>query len=318
MNTSRSESSRRAVAYLISPAIAALAATALLDPFGILPRDRSTLSATTSGRMDEDADGLVFKQERILETIPSVADSDQDGFGDGEELARKTSPVNAVVQPVGNDLDAGITARGDRDGLHALVAVYVPDSDYQSLNVRIGILVGRRMAFLRPSLMLSQSSVEFVPGKDPNSTVAMLDMRFPRSWVDANGHLTMFTTVSRAGSGTNLAAATMDLFNHGGIVVLAMPDPSFVPTQGVNGFSQGGGTLYKPLTIANDEPPEGWTMGEVCFQNAQTVMISGAVVVHEISSAECQGGWEGACPPDCSSSVGTTFTTVDPVILVGG
>lgn len=318
MKTPKSEGSRRAVAYLVSPAVAFLAAATLLDPFGIAPGIPSGLSATSSGQTDQDGDGLVFRQEVILETIPSEADSDLDGFGDAEELARKTSPVNALVYPQDDAIGLGITARGDRDGLHALVAVYVPDGNYQGLDVKIGILVGRRLEFLRPSLLLSRSHLEFVAGAAVNSTVALLDLRFPRSWVDAHGHLTMFATVSSAGTGTNEAAAVMDLFNLGGVIVLAMPDPSFVPIQGLGGPSQGCGTLFKPLTLVNDEPPAGWTMGEVCFQESQTVMISGAVAVHEVSFADCQGGWEGACPPDCSSSVGTTFTTVDPMSLVGG
>lgn len=318
MKTPKSEGSRHAVAYLVSPAVAVLAVATLLDPFGIAPGDPSSLSATSSDLRDQDGDGLVYSQERILETTPTAEDSDLDGFGDSEELARKTSPLNALVHPEGDAIEVGMTARGERDGLHALVAVYVPDSDYQGLDVKIGILVGRRMIFLRPSMILAQSRLEFVVGAAANSSIALLDFRFPRSWVDADGHLTMFATVSRAGSGTNDAAAAMDLFNLGGVVALAMPDPSYVPMQGLGGSPQGSGTLFKPLTLADDEPPAGWTMGEVCFQNAQTVMVSGAVVVHEISSAECQGGWEGACPPDCSSSVGTTFTTVDPVILVGG
>jgi hypothetical protein len=308
-----------AIAHVALPGIALLAVAALLDPFGITKVRSSGLAASSSPTNDQDGDGIVFRQERILETIPSEPDSDLDGFGDAEELARKTSPINAAVFPTGNDIGMGITARGDRDGLHALVAVYVPDGNYQTLNVKIGVVVGRRLEFLRPSIMQTQTHLNFVPGSASNSQVGLLDLRFPRSWVDASGHLTMFTTASNIGSGTNQAAASMDLFNQDGVIVLAMPDPSYVPPPGLSSAPpQGRDTLFKPLTLAGDDPPAGWSMGEVCAQSAQAVMIGGALVVHEISSAECQGGWEGACPPDCSSSVGTTFTTVDPVVLVGG
>ena len=154
MKTPTSERSRHAVAYLVSPAVAVLAVATLLDPFGIAPGDPSSLSATSSDLRDQDGDGLVYRQERILETTPTAEDSDLDGFGDSEELARKTSPLNALVHPEGNAIEVGMTARGERDGLHALVAVYVPDSDYQGLDVKIGLLVGRRMFFLRPSMIL--------------------------------------------------------------------------------------------------------------------------------------------------------------------
>lgn len=318
MKAPKFEVSRDAVAHIALPGIALLAVAALIDPFGITNVGSTELAASSSSPADLDVDGLVFRQERILETIPSEWDSDLDGYGDAEELARKTSPINAGVHPTGDSIGMGITARGDRDGLHALVAVYVPDGNYAALNVKLGVLVSRRMEFLRNSYVLTQSRLSFVPGSGPTSQVALLDVRFPRSWVDATGHLTMFATASVPGSGTNQAAAAMDLFNEDGVIVLAMPDPSYVPPQGSGGPPQGRDTLFKPLTLGGDDPPINWSMGEVCAQSAQAVTIGGAVVVHEISSAECQGGWEGACPPDCSSSVGTTFTTVDPVILVGG
>ncbi|MFN0006487.1 MAG: hypothetical protein ACKVXR_01165 [Planctomycetota bacterium] len=318
MKKTKSGASHHAVAYVVSPVIALLVTAALLDPFGISSAAPSRLSAMSSNPMDEDGDGLLFKHERILETLPSAADSDLDGFGDAEELARKTSPVNALVHPQGNAIGLGITARGDRDGLHALVAVYVPDSNYRGLDVNIGRLVGIRPRFLRQSYLNAHTQIEFVAGSVAGSTVALLDVRFPRSWVDATGHLTLFATVSLEGTGRNEAAASMDLFNVGGVIVLAMPDPSYVPPQGSADSPQGPTTLFKPLTLSNGEPPSGWTLGEVCSQTSQTVMVAGATVVHEISSAECEGGWEGACPPDCSSSVGSTYVTLDPVILVGG
>lgn len=318
MKKTKSDASHHAVAYLVSPAIALLVTAALLDPFGLSPAAPSGLSAMSSNPRDEDGDGLLLKQERILETIPSAADSDLDGFGDAEELARKTSPVNALVHPQGDAIGLGMTARGERDGLHALVAVYVPDSNYRGLDVKIGTLIGIRPRLLRQSYLDTHTTLEFVGGAGQGSTVALLDIRFPRSWVDATGHLTLFATVSLEGTGRNEAAGSMDLFNVGGVIVLAMPDPSYVPPQGSAGSPQGPTTLYKPLTISNGEPPSGWTLGEVCSQTSQAVMVGGAVVVHEVSSAECQGGWEGTCPPDCSSSVGSTFMTVDPVILVGG
>jgi hypothetical protein len=318
MKATKSDASHRAVAYLVSPAIALVVTAALLDPFGITPSSTSRLSATSSDPGDEDGDGLSLKQERILETSPSAVDSDLDGFGDSEELARKTSPVNALVHPQGSDFGMGITARGDRDGLHALIAVYVPDGNFRELDVRIGTLVGIRPRFIRPAYVETHTQLEFVAGSTTGSTVALLDMRFPRSWVDATGHLTLFATVALDGTGRNEAAATMDLFNIGGVIVLAMPDPSYVPPHGSADAPQGPVTLFKPLTLNNGEPPSGWTLGEVCAQTSETVMVGGATVMHEISSAECQGGWEGACPPDCVSSVGSTFMTVDPVILVGG
>src|SRR5262245_17568978 len=133
MNSRKPEGSRHLVAYLVSPAIALVAAATLLDPFGVAPGTSSGLAASSSGQQDQDGDGLPYRQERILETIPTEPDSDLDGFGDAEELARKTSPVNAAVFPHNDVIGLGITARGERNGLHALVALYVPDGNYQAL-----------------------------------------------------------------------------------------------------------------------------------------------------------------------------------------
>jgi hypothetical protein len=320
MKTPTSAVSRRTFSLLVAPGIVLVAAASLLGSFDVASHGGARISASTSRVDDEDRDGLVYGQELILGTMASVADSDLDGFSDAEELARGTSPLLGIFYPTAQTVHAGITARGEPDGLHALIAVYTPDGNVQDLKIEVGILTGRRMVMLRPSLLLQQGSMDYVPGATPNSIVALLDFRFPRSWVDATGHLTMFAMARHRGQRSNEAAAAMDLFNTGGVVVLAMPDPTTLPSQGISGGpgQQGGGTVYRALTFVDNEPPSGWTMGEVCVQSSQAVMVSGPLVVHEISSADCQGGWEGACPPDCDSSVGSTFTTVDPTVLVGG
>jgi hypothetical protein len=320
MKTPQSVPPRFRRAYVLTPALTLLTAGILI---GVVHRPSASLSASASPPpADMDFDGLVDGQELILGTIASVSDSDLDGYSDAEELARKTSPLVGQFHPEAEVLDVGITARGDQYGLHALVAIYLlPNIDLRDVQVRVGILVGRRMVFLPPARLLNRGTLEFVPGLAPNSTVALIDLRFNRNWVDTTGHLTMFATVSMEGSSTISAAATMDLFNIGGVVVLAMPDPTSLPgSHDDTGLTnQSFGTVFKPLTLEDFDPPAGWTLGEVCFQTSQSVGTGGgAVVVHEISSAECQEGWEGACPPSCSSSVGSTFTTVDPAMLVGG
>ena len=286
-------------------------------------REPKPVLATNSFDQDTDGDGLVDRQERVLGTLFSAVDSDQDGFSDVEELARGSSPVYPQFVPEIEAVSTGITAHGERDGLHAVIGVYLPRGDYLNYDLRIGILIGRRIVMLPQSLLEARSTVQFLPANNPNAIIALVDFRFDRSLVDATGHLTMFSTVGRTGSGALSAAAAMDLFDISGVIALAMPDPYYLPTYiggGRGNIGNGPGTIYKPLTggTNGEDVPTGWSSGEVCFQTSQPVGVSGPLITHEVVSAECSGGWDGSCPPNCSSSTGSTYTSVDPAILVGG
>jgi hypothetical protein len=46
--------------------------------------------------------------------------------------------------------------------------------------------------------------------------------------------------------------------------------------------------------------------------------VNGAIITNEIVSADCMNGWDGFCPPSCTSTVGSTYETVDPLGLIGG
>jgi hypothetical protein len=317
MKNSSHSAFRRTGAQLLAP-VAVLMTAGILIAVDL--RKPARLAAASSNRIDTDGDGLVDRQERILGTLPSDPDTDQDGFTDTEELARRTSPIFSQSFPENGGLQTGMTARGERNGLHALIAVYLPDSNYQAVDLEIGLLTGNRLIHLPESLLLSNATIDFVPAANSKASIALVDFRFSRTWVDMTGHLTLFATVSRVGSGRILAADAINLVNFAGVVVLAMPDPNFIPISQISGQSPGNpGTIYKPLTGDNgDGFPTGWTPGEICYQNSQAVSINGAVVTHEVISAACETGWDGSCPPDCSASVGSTYATVDPVILVGG
>jgi hypothetical protein len=142
-----------------------------------------------------------------------------------------------------------------------------------------------------PRLMLeTHGTIEFAAADLPTASIALLDFRFPRNWVDRTGHLTVFATVGHIGSGTVDSVAVMELFNIGGVIMLAAPDP----------------TSLRPLTSrprppadripasddGEDDTPRGWTIEEVCFQQSQPVGVSGSIITNEVVSAECQSGWE--------------------------
>jgi hypothetical protein len=285
---------------------------------GIDLRQPAKILANTSVDPDTDGDGLVDRQERILGTLLSATDTDGDGYSDSEELARQSSPVYPQFVPELRGLSTGLTAHGERDGIHAVIAVYIPNGRYRDVDLHVGTLVGRHLVVIPPSSFLPQSSVSFVPARDPNAIVALVDFRFDQTWVEATGHLTMYATVGRNGSGTIAAADVIDLFEVAGVPVLAMPDPNYLPAYDLTGGGHEQGTIYQPLTGGGDDVPAGWSPNQVCFQTSEEVGASGAVVTHEIVTAECESGWDGSCPPNCHGSVGSTYTSIDPIVLVGG
>ena len=289
--------------------------------FGLEMRRPNVVRAEAIPSRDADGDGLPDRQEWILGTSPMLQDSDDDGFSDTEEFARGSSPLFPASIPLSAGLHVGMSARGEPDGLHGFIGVYLPDSSFRTVNLRIGVLSGRRLVYLPESFVEATATVEFAAADQPSASIALVDFHFPRAWVDHTGHLTMFATVGRVGSGSIDSVAVIDLFNIGGVVVLAMPDPTTTQASPFNGRGSAavtGSTVYKPLTTGGDDTPRGWTTEEVCFQESEPVALSGSIVTNEVISAECKSGWDGSCPSTCSQSVGTTYTSIDPAALIGG
>ena len=280
-------------------------------------RRPSTVLAQASQYPDMDADGLVDRQERVLGTSEGLPDSDGDHYSDTEEFARGSSPLYAASYPHSAVLHAGITARGEPDGLHALIGVYLPDSNFRSVDLQVGLVSGSRIAFIPRTMLETRGTIDFAAADLHTASIALVDFRFPRTWVDRTGHLTIFATVGHIGTGTVDSLAVMELFNIGGVITLAAPDPTSLPAIHVAAAASGG-TVYRPLTTGDDDSPRGWTIEEVCFQQSQPVGVSGAIVTNEVVSAECQSGWDGSCPGTCASSVGSTYTSIDPAALIGG
>jgi len=281
------------------------------------------LSASTGSGPDPDGDLLISAQEQVLGTSAMLADSDFDGFSDLEELARGSSPISSSSVPTGTvPTSVGMSAHGGADGyIHVLAAVYSTLANPRQLRVNFGLQVDRGVVMLSHEYVAANSTLQVTTGADGQSLVHLVDLAFDPASILATGHMTVFSTVGVAGSVAVQSADTVQLLGVDGVVVLVGPPPR--PIVNLNGGPSGPallGSIYTPLPHGGlgGDIPASWSPGEVCFQRSSAVAVNGALVTQEIISASCVNGFEGFCPPSCVSSVGSTYATVDPLVLIGG
>lgn len=289
------------------------------------------LGATVHSTDDADADGLVYEQEHVLGTSSNASDTDADGFSDLEEVARKSSPISMGSTPaVAQALSVGMTIHAESDGLHALIALYMTDHDARNKSLTLGYYAHNHIVMMSNGYIAAHASLRMLPAANASSSIALIDLSIDPSLVVALGDVTLFAMAAPPGAGQITTAASVHLVAIGGTPVYCMPNPR-LPQSSVSGVSipAGSGSIYVPLIPqvngggtggggGSNGAPASWAAGEVCFQRAAPIGISGAVITNEIIAADCVGGWDGFCPPSCSSTVGSTYKTVDPIALIGG
>lgn len=280
------------------------------------------LNAARAVSTDTDGDGLVDRQEAILGTSSTRADTDRDGFSDLEELARKTSPLHAQWRPMTDRMSVGMTAHGAEGRVQLLLAVYCRIAELSKLRITFGVQVGGRVVNLSDSRIFTQSDMVVMPAKDPRSMVAVLDVPIAAPWLLHVHEATFFATVA-GHSSVATSADTAEFRYMDGMILLVQDNPTFTLNSSAGHAPANGGSssIFKPLPLDDGEDvPSNWTEDEICSQRSSPVGVSsgGAVVTQEVVAAECEEGWDSSCPPSCSSSVGSTHTTIDPLILIGG
>lgn len=295
---------------------AALAAFALVAVVG----GERKLAADVNPGTDPDGDFLPSVQEQILGTSANQADSDLDGYSDLEELARGTSPIDATQVPTNTTpVHLGMTAHAGADGqIHLLVAIHSTVADPRDLRLVFGVQNHRRIVTLSSAWLATHSTSQVTTGANGQGLIHLLDIGVEAAPILAAGNLTFFATASVAGSSTIHSADTVRLTNVGGIAVLVMAPPRPVSTQQGTLPAQSG-SIYVPLpTGGSGSIPSSWSAGSVCFQRSTPVAVNGPVVTQEVVAADCLEGWDGYCPPSCAASVGSTYSTLDPIGLIGG
>ncbi|MFH1508632.1 MAG: hypothetical protein ABIE68_00470 [bacterium] len=131
------ESKKIKVFVIVTAVTVLVSGLFIMDVFGLWP-DKSIFNSDSK---DSDNDGLANVEEEKLGTNPYLADTDEDGISDGEEVANNSDPLK-VTKELSTELDE------DGDGLtYDEEMAYgtdpkLPDSDYDGYYDGIEIATG--------------------------------------------------------------------------------------------------------------------------------------------------------------------------------
>ncbi len=284
---------------------------------GQVGQDSDSLHAHTWGRQDTDQDGLPDQQELLLGTDPTMADTDLDGYGDGEEFALQTSPTDLLDVPRGLTRSIGLTACADGKRVKLFAAVLDPDGSVADNNIRFGALInGQIVPYEFSSMYDPKSGTATGPMGGP---LFLLEFNLPLRTLVQHPEVTFFVAMGVPGSSAYVSADKVDLFRHKRATIvrdiLLDPGNSMDPNVG----QTPGTTIHRPIAPGGGHRvPLDWEAGQVCYQQTQVVGVNGAVVDHEVTSADCVDGWDTYCASDCQGTVGSTYQTLDTGVLLGG
>jgi hypothetical protein len=279
---------------------------------GAAPR---ALQASDLQIQDTDGDGLPDRQETVLGSDPLTVDTDFDGFSDGIEVALQTDPTLFSDSPDSCQLSLGMSARGEAGKLKIFIALHSGDGILHDKIIRLGVLVGGQIVYL-PIRRLAPYMVSSSQPTPTGGVLLTMDIHLPETYVQTTGAATVFAMVGITGADRFARLGKVDLSLVQGVMMLRMPYPG--GSGGPTAIPEGA-MINRPIPLDGEVGvPVDWESGKVCFQMSEVVGTVGSTVIHQVTHAECESGWDTYCASDCTATVGNTFTTVDPGSLLGG
>lgn len=270
-------------------------------------------AAPTQGA-DYDGDGLTDDQELVLGTFPYIADSDEDGFGDGEEIARQSDPLDLFSVPTTSGISASLTARGGPSSLQIVMCIHEPAGELYESIVRLGALRNGQVVSVPMARLMAFADIFETVGSD-GSRIVTVEIPVHPAFVHTAGQATFFLAAGNSNTFSFGSAAKVDVTSTDNILLLQRATATHSHIQA----SQGGGSIRQPIPSgAGPSIPGTWVPGAICFQRSTVVGASGPVVLHQVIEADCVQGWDTYCASDCRDKVGTTYETIDPAALIGG
>jgi hypothetical protein len=257
----------RALAAIGLPA-AALAAGGFA--LGLALGGPRAVAAQAGGTTDMDLDGLGDQIEKILGTDPFVGDTDHDGFGDLEEFARHSDPLVLGSAPQNGDVSVGMLGRASGGEVEVIVPLFLPGSDLDGLDLRLGMRIGETLLEIPPSVWLPMSNYQLTLGAQPVDAVLTLYLKIPETLVTTFGGLSFYALATPPGAPSPVTASVLNL-QQSGPVTLQVVD---VEDIGGTGLS----SAYRPLNDPG-EIPTSWSPGELCSRTTQTVGVVVKVVI---------------------------------------
>jgi len=237
-------------------------------------------------------------------------DTDGDGFGDGEEVARRTNPSRGTLFPTTTELAVSMDAYAANGRVHALTVVYLPaGSGVNPRDIRFGLELGGELRLIPRNQLRGGEPARLIPLMC-GARLAVFDPVLPEAVVLARGGISMFAVVTV--NGVVVAADALNVHASGGELFES------VDRLNPNGDATPVGSVYRPLTSGGPSSGLTQTPGQICAQKTAVLAVIGALVTEEVIDAECISGWDAYCTPGCAATVGSTLKKIDPAALIGG
>jgi len=272
------------------------------------------------GGVDTDLDGLVDAFESIMGTDLASFDTDGDGIGDMEEVARQSDPRDDLSLPATEAISVGQSAYVEDGWFHLLTVVYVPYAvtNWGNLDLGLGFKTVAGQVELLPQHYAPFTQQFMLGGAQSGSVVVRLETTVPAAIFESIGPFAFFATLTdQPGTGPKTAAATNIERVAGVFATVERSSTSVIAPRNYSpGGSSGPHLSVRPMVVS-EEIPVAFTAGQICVQTTTEVGFSNGVIEVLIDSSNCEPA-DAYCNPNCPFEVGNTKELVDPLALIGG